>query len=460
MPDLFLAAVITGSYISPIKLALYLVLVFMWLPLVGWVHKDAEMLGTRHIFWTAVVFGTWAAGTLVWLLVPVFIIGLLIYVLVGGAGAIGYVMHRNALVPEFQRVGTVQHIKGLIAREGKKLDTLKSFAFITANNNEVPTPEPKTPEFFGYKAAYDLFSDAMWRRAYDVVLSPTPENYSVIYYVDGTALKQQSIAKDQTDYLIRFLKGLSNLDINEKRKPQKGKFTIFREEKRIDWEVSTAGSTAGEQARIKLLTQLTITKLGDLGLTTEQLEQLNGLRNARAGVFIVSGPRNSGVSTTFYSLVRNHDAFLNSICTVERQPTSNMPNITQNVFRLSDSGITTFAKKLQAVVRLDPDIVGVADCEDAETAQIACAAARDGKLLYVTLESDNVIKALGKWIKLVGDKNAAVGSLLGITSQRLLRKLCDECRQAYEPNKDLLRKFNIPAEKAKVLYWAGKVVYD
>jgi len=459
MPDLLLA-VVSGSYISPIKLTIYLLLVFLWLPLVAWVHKDAETLGTKHIFWTAMVFGTWAAGSFVWLLLPVFIIGLLIYLLVAGSAALGYVMHRNALVPEFQRVGTVQHIKGLIVREDRKLDTLKSFIFITANNNEVPTPEPKTPEFFGYKAAYDLFTDALRRRAYDVVLSPTPENYSVVYYVDGTALKQSGITKDQTDYLIRFLKGLANLDINEKRKPQKGKFTIFREQKRIDWEVSTAGSTAGEQARIKLLTQLAITKLDDLGLTTEQLEQLKGLQNASEGVFIVSGTRNSGVTTTFYSLLRRHDAFLNSICTVEKQPASSLLNITQNVFKLSDSGITTFARKLQSVVRLDPDIVGVADCEDAESAQIACAAARDGKLLYVTLDADNVIKALGKWIKLVGDKNAAIAPLLGITSQRLLRKLCDQCRQAYEPNKDLLRKFNIPPEKAKVLYRAGKVIYD
>jgi len=460
MPELILAAAINGGYISPIKFLVYLVLVYLGLPLVAWVHRDAEALQTRHIFWTAVVFGTWAAGSLVWLVVPVFIIGLLIYLLVAGAAALGYVMHRNALVPEFQRVGTAQHIKGLISREDKKLITLKSFLFITANNNEVPTPEPKTPEFFGYKAAYDLFSDVMWRRAYDIILSPGPENYSVIYYVDGAALKQQSITKDQVEYLIRFLKGLSNLDFNEKRKPQKGKFTIFREQKRIDWEVSTAGSTVGEQVRIKLLTQLSITKLGDLGLTTDQLEQLTSLRGADSGLFIVSGPRNSGMTTTFYSLLRNHDAFLNSVCTVERQPTSNLPNIVQNVFKLSDSGITTFAKKLQTIVRLDPDIVGVADCEDAETAQIACAAARDGKLIYVTLDADNVFKALAKWIKLVGDKNTAIAPLLGITNQRLLRKLCDQCRQAYEPNKDLLKKFNIPAEKAKVLYRAGKVIYD
>ena len=109
---------------------------------------------------------------------------------------------------------------------------------------------------------------------------------------------------------------------------------------------------------------------------------------------------------------------------------------------------------------MEPDVVGVADCTDGETAQIACAAAKDGKIVYVTLEADNVIRAIRKWIKLVGDRNLATETLLGISNQRLLRKLCEECKQAYEPNKELLRKFNVPAEKAKVLYRAGKVQYN
>ncbi len=105
------------------------------------------------------------------------------------------------------------------------------------------------------------------------------------------------------------------------------------------------------------------------------------------------------------------------------------------------------------------DIIGVADCKNTETARVACAAAKDGKIVYVTLKADNVLRALGKWMKLVGDRNLAVENLLGISNQRLLRKLCDECKQAYGPNRELLRKFNIPAEKAKAFYRPGKLQY-
>ncbi len=208
------------------------------------------------------------------------------------------------------------------------------------------------------------------------------------------------------------------------------------------------------------MTQQTITRLTDISLTPEHYEQLNKIREVKQGLFIVAGPTKSGVTSTFYALLRNHDAFLNSINTLERKPSAELPNITQNVFTLSDTGTTTYAKKLQSVVRMGPDVVGVADCQDGETAQIASAAARDGKIIYVTLKADNVIRALGKWMRLVGDRKLVAEALLGISSQRLLRKLCDVCKQAYEPNKELLRKFNIPAEKAKVLYRAGKVVYS
>jgi type II secretory ATPase GspE/PulE/Tfp pilus assembly ATPase PilB-like protein len=459
MPEI-LAAIEYGDYISPVKLAVFLLLFFGWLPVINWVHSDAQAVGTKNAFWTAVVFGTWALAGLVWLLIPLFIIGLALYLIAAAAATLSYVMHRNSLVPDFQRVLTIDHIKDLFAGRAKKVEALRSFIFISANNNEVPIPEPKTPDFFGYKASYEMFKDALYRRAYDVICTPALENYGVTYYVDGAALKQPGIPKDQMEYLLRFIKNLANLDIDEKRKPQKGKFTIFQNNRRIDWEINTAGSTAGEHMRAKQITQQNITKLADLGLTSEQLEQLKVLRNAKKGVFIISGPKNSGVTTTFYTMLRNYDAFLNSITTLERQPSGKLPNIVQNTFALSDSGVTTYAKKLLSVVRTDPDIIGAADCEDAETAQIACTAATDDKLVYVTLLEENVLRALDKWIKLVGDRNKAVDCLLGISNQRILRKLCEQCKQAYEPNREILHKFNIPAEKAKVFYKSGKVVYD
>ncbi len=461
MPDLLLTAIEYNNYISIVKVIIFMVLFFLWLPVLSWVFEDAKAIGTNEVLWTGIVLGTWAAAAVIWLVVPLFVMGVLFYLIAAGASSLGYVMHRNARVAAFDRVLTVDHIKGLLVAKEKELDTLKGFVFITANNNEVPMPQPKTPDFFGYKSAYNLFTDAMWRRAQRVMFSPATDNYSVTYYIDGAALKQPTIGKDQMEYLIHFLKDLADLNVEEKRKPQKGKFTISQQGKKlIDWEVATAGSTAGEQIRLKQLTQKDIASLSDIGLTQEQYEQLNKISELKQGLFIIAGPKKSGATNTFYSLLRNHDAFINGICTLEKRPSADLLNITQNVYSLSDTGTTTYAKKLQHVVRMGPDIVGVADCEDSETAQVTAKAALDGKIVYVELKADNVVKTLGKWMKLVGDRNLALDGLIGISCQRLLRKLCEECKQAYEPKKEVTRKFNIPAEKAKVLYRAGKVQYS
>jgi type II secretory ATPase GspE/PulE/Tfp pilus assembly ATPase PilB-like protein len=460
MPDLLSATIEYGGYISIIKLVVYLGMFFAWLPLVSWVHNDAKTVETNDVFWTGLILGAGAAGAVIWLLIPIFIVGALFFLMAVGAISLAYVKHRNARVLDFDKVLTVDHLKNLFVSQEKKLEALKSFTFITANNNEIPVPEPRTPDFFGYKTAYEILSDAIWRRASSIIFSPTAQDYQVAYNVDGTSLKQPTIARDQMQYFIRFVKDLADLDTKEKRKPQKGKFKIRQHKDDTSWEVMTAGSTAGEQVRLKPVTQETISRLTEIGLMPEQEQLFNQFRQIKQGIFIVSGPPKNGVTTTLYSLLRNHDAFTNSINTLERQPSAQLPNITQNIFNLTDTGTTTFAKKLQTVVRMGPDIIGVADCEDAETAQIACAAARDGKLVYITIKADSLIQALGKWLKYVGNKGVVADTLLGVSNQRLLRILCDECKQAYAPDKELFRKFNIAAEKTKVLYRTGKVQYD
>jgi type II secretory ATPase GspE/PulE/Tfp pilus assembly ATPase PilB-like protein len=460
MPNLLLTSVEYSSYISIPKFIIFLVLFFPWLPLVSWVYQDAKFVETREIFWTAIVFAAGAAGVTIWLVVPLFIIGMMFYITAVAAASISYVAHRNTRVLDADRVLTSEHIKNLFVSKEKKLAALKNFVFVTANNNEVPMPEPRTPDFFGYKVAYDIFNDAAWRRASDIVFLPTHQDYNITYQIDGAALKQPSMTRDQMEYFTRFIKNLADLDANEKRKPQEGKFTIHQGDNCIEWEIATAGSTAGEHIKLKQIIHQDITRLPDIGLMPDQYEHLNKFRELKQGVFIVSGPEKAGVTTTFYALLRNHDAFINNINTLERQLSAELPNITQNLFALSDTATTTFDKKLQAMVRMGPDIVGVAGCQDKETAQIICQAAKDTKLMYVTLEADSVVKATTTWVKLVADTKLATETLLGVGNQRLLRRLCNECKQPYTPNTELLRRFNIPAQKAKVLYRAGKVQYD
>jgi len=461
MPILLTAVTNYGGYISPIKFAAFVVLFFAWMPLVRWIHLDARAVRTKATAWTAAIAATGAGAIVIWLLAPFFVIGILFYLIAVGATAMAYVVHRNARVADFERVLTAQHIKGIFVNEKKKFAAAtKGISFITANENKAPLPKAKTPEAFGFKTACEVFEDAVWRRTSDIIFQPNPQGYSVTYIIDGIPTKQPQKTKEQMEYFLHYLKQLADLDTNERRKPQTGNFKVIKNLQELKWEITTAGSTAGEQIKLTKREAYSLMNLEDIGLQPDQLIRLQSIRELKQGLFIISGPKKSGVTSTFYAMLKNHDPFMNNINTLERHPAAELSNVTQHIYSLADTGITTYAKKLQTVLRTAPDIIGIADCEDPKSAQLACAAARDGKIVYVTLEANNVIGALGKWLKFVPDKNSATENLVGILCQRLVRKLCNECKQAYQPKQELCRKLNIPADKMKLLYRPGEIQYN
>ena len=455
-----LAALEYGGYISITKLVLFWACFVGTLPLLAWMHRDAKAVGAEAGLWVGSLLGTLAFGVLFWWSIPIFAVGLVLYLLATGTVAILYVKDRNARVMQFDRVLTVEHFKRLLSRQAQGAEALNEFVFVTHNKNQVPFPEAKTPEFYGYKIAYDTISDALKRRVTTLAFTITAQGQSISYEIDGVANKQPESPKEQLDYLLRFAKQLADLDLKEHRKPQKGLFQIWQGKTTIDWEVKTAGSTAGEQMTIRRVARDNALRLSELGLATEQAEALKGMGKLKQGIFIVSGPPSSGLTTTFYAFLREHDSYMNSIQTLEKEVGAILPSVTQEVYSLADTATATYAKKLEEMVRLGADIVGLAECNDPETAKVVCRAAGDNKMFYVVLHADSALQALGRWLKLVGDRKAATADLVGISCQRLVRKLCDHCKQAYSPNPDILKKFNLPADKAKVLHRAGKVIYD
>ena len=154
MTDVLAAAAFSG-YISIIKLIGFIILFFAWPPLVSWVYDDGKTIEVQEVTWTGVVLGAGIVGTIIWLLVPVYLVGMLFYLIAVGGTALAYVKHRNSRVLDFDRVLTVDHIKSLLVSKEKRLEALKSFTFVTANKNEITVPEPRTPEFLGYKITYD-----------------------------------------------------------------------------------------------------------------------------------------------------------------------------------------------------------------------------------------------------------------------------------------------------------------
>ena len=462
MPSDLIAAVGYGGYISLWKLLLFALAVFGWAPLVCWVFNDTQAVRTNAFTWTLAVAIGGSVALSLWLIIPVFFVGLLLYLIVFGGISIAYITHRNSRVADFEKILSADHLRGLFANQQKKIEKVShGLSFITANGNEVPLPEPKSQELEGFIVTCDLIDDAIWNRADVARLVPQKEGYAVVYEIDGAATKQDPKTREEVDSFANYIKQLAGLNVEEKRKPQRGPFkAVLPDGERTDWEIRTSGSTAGEQIRIERISAISSRKVKDLGLNENQIESISSLRNVKSGLILISGIKKSGLTSTFYTLLSNHDPFLNNINTLERQVSAELQNITQFTYNLSDTGTTTFARRLQTILRKGPDIVGVSDCEDAQTAQLASAAANDGRVVYVVMEADSVNEAMVKWLKFVGNNALVADTLTAVINQRLVRRLCEDCRQSYQPNPALFKKFNIPPEEAGTFYRPGEIEYD
>lgn len=462
MPIDLIAAVEYGGYISLWKLLLFVLAFLSWAPLVRWVFIDTQAVRTNVFMWTLAILISGIVSLLLWLMIPVFFIGLLLYLIVLGGVTMTYVTHRNAQVADFEKILSADHLRGLFVNPQKKVEKLShGISFITGNGNEVPLPEPKSPEVEGFSAICDLIDDAVWNRADAVSLIPQKDEYAVVYEIDGVASKRDPKTREEVESLTHYVKQLAGLEIEEKRKPQTGRFTaILADDESAVWEARTSGSTAGEQVRFDKMSGVVSRKIEDLGFNENQIDSIRSLRDIKKGLIIISGPKKSGLTTTFYTLLRNHDPFLNNINTLEKAISAELQNITQFTYSMTDSGTTTFSRRLQTIFRKGPEIVGVGACEDAQTARLASAGAKDDRIVYVVLEAASVNEVVEKWLKLVGDKNLVADTLTAVLNQRLVRKLCEECRQPYKANPALLKKFNIAPEEADSFYRPGEIEYD
>lgn len=462
MPSNLLAAVDYGGYIHLLKLILFVLGFFAWAPLVNWVFTDSQAVRTNVFVWTLAMVLCGMITLFLWLLIPVFFVGLLFYVIAVTGAAMAYVTHRNSRVADFEKVLSADHIRGLFVNSHKKIEKgTHGITFFTGNGNEVPIPEPKSMELEGFLLTCDLIDDGVWSRADVIHLVPQREEYGVFYEIDGLSVKQDPKLREEVDSFIYYVKQLAGLEVQERRKPQTGRFkAILPENNQISWEVHTSGSTAGEQIRLERASELVSRKVKDLGLNENQLEAIESLREIQSGVILVTGPKKSGVTSTFYTLLGNHDPYINNINTLEKAPAAELPNITQFSYSLSDTGTTTFARKLQSVFRKGPEIVGVGGCDDAQTAVLCCSAANDGRIVYVAFEAKSVVETVEKWLKLVGDRKLVADTLTAVVNQRLVRKLCTDCRVPYQPNPALFKKFNLPPNDTHTFYRPGEIEYD
>ena len=244
--------------------------------------------------------------------------------------------------------------------------------------------------------------------------------------------------------LISRIKIMARMDIAEKRLPQDGRIEIRIADRNIDIRVSTLPTSFGERVVMRLLDKSsTLVPLEDLGLSRQDLDHFLRLIRAPHGIILVTGPTGSGKTTTLYSAL----GILNSpdvnIITVEDPIEYQMNGISQ--MQVNPKIGLTFANGLRTIVRQDPDVILVGEIRDMETAEIAIQSALTGHLVFSTLHTNDAASAITRLIDMGVEPFLVSSSVNAIMAQRLVRKICPHCREAYEPPQSYLDRAGLTA---------------
>ena len=448
------------GYVNPIKIVATLGLLYAWAAGVQWIDRDTNKVKTRREHWNMIVLAGGLVGYVALLIPPwsggLFLVGTAFWALISGGAMLAYVIHRNSRVLPETRILTVGHAKRLVSRGGEKAASEKGMRVQLAGRDGKKVDLPTDPEEArDFDAVQDFLYDVLWRRAEVADLVAGKESYRVAYRVDGVAAEStEGLPPEQGERIFRYLKKLAGLNVEEIRRPQSGKIRcalLSHTGEPPEAEVRTSGTMAGERLTLKTQAGPVLMRLPDLGFAAPRLESIKGFLQKPHGLVLITAPPRNGMTTTQYAILKSHDAYINNIHALEREKLLDLDNVTQQIFEGSNKDVN-YARMLQSVLRREPDIVLVDLCEDHETAMVATRAAAEDRKIYMGMHAKDTFDALGKYVTLLSDNKMAAKALLGATNQRLVRLLCTDCREAFQPDPATLKKLNLPADKIDKFY--------
>ncbi|WLD13809.1 GspE/PulE family protein [Planctellipticum variicoloris] len=456
---------LTGFYFGWFRLIYLVGLFFLWVWTCRWIDEDAHGLKVRPMFWNTIALFGGTAGFVLALCMPAFPVAFLVMTTAYALPMGLYVYERNQRVPDSGKVLTPRHLKSvglrLLGRLGIKFGTrevreaiggppIRLIGKSGKGAGEVDRSK-QVESSGGYLAARELIYDAILRRTTDIHLEPKEDEIAVRLRVDGVMYPAEPFDRSTGDAIINIFKVLGAMDITERRKPQDGSFRAETEGRQIDFRVATQGVQFGEKMSLRILDQGSSVKtLPMLGLRKQLMEQVAEIVHQPHGMFLSCGPTGAGKSTTLYAALQEIDALESNIITIEDPVEYKMANVTQ--IEINTKAGQTFAGSLRSVLRQDPDVLLVGEIRDAETAKIACQASTTGHMVFSTLHANDTVTALFRLIDLGVEPFLLASSLSAILGQRLVRKLCEDCREPYRPDVELLHTLGLPAEKVDKFY--------
>jgi type IV pilus assembly protein PilB len=285
---------------------------------------------------------------------------------------------------------------------------------------------------------YAIYS-AVKEGASDVHIEPGDASLRVRFRIDGRLHEKLRPPSMMAAAIASRIKIMASLDISERRLPQDGGIHVMMDKRPIDLRVSTMPGKHGEKVVIRIIdNDKASVNLERLGFGVDTLKEWRRLIGLPHGILLVTGPTGSGKTTSLYAVLQELNSEDVNICTIEDPVEYNLHGVNQ--FQVHEKAGFTFASALRSLLRQDPDIIMVGEIRDGETARLATQAALTGHLVLSTLHTNDAPGAITRLINLGIEPYLVAASVTGIMAQRLVRKLCQQCKQAYEPTPNEVRQ--------------------
>ena len=303
------------------------------------------------------------------------------------------------------------------------------------------------------KYVTQLISNALKERASDIHVEPFEKRVRIRYRVDGVCIEKENPPKKLQGPILSRIKIMSRMDMAEKRRPQDGRIKIHLHGREIDLRVSALPARHGESIVMRILDkEKALVDLEQLGFHESDYNRFNKIIKRPNGIFLVTGPTGSGKTTTLYAALKKLNRPDVKIITAENPVEYNLAGINQAEVR-HEIGLT-FQRILRAMMRQAPNIILVGEIRDRETADIATQAALTGHLVFSTLHTNDAPSAITRLIDMGVKPFLVASAVMAILAQRLIRILCPECKEQYEPTDVELRSVGLTRSRLE-----GNVVY-
>ena len=453
VPAFSVLAVEMGGYVSIWKTIPVFLVLLAWTRALTWTDKDAV---SAHLPRTALNIGNLLGlvlGFTLFFMIPGFFLAFLILMLVFLAEVGTYLALRHNKVGLHDLQGQFQDWLKTFKKKETVKDEPGQVRIMTKGGAAVTPPEKDALDRPAYEAMVYALSDPMKKGAEQIDLAPGPTGVQVKFMVDGVQYSGPIIDGTAGGGAITMLKGAAGLDPEEKRKPQVGQLKASLEGQRKDLRLQTAGSTAGEFARIIVNPKdRHALHLEQLGMTEKQVATMKELIKDLPGLILLVAPKDQGLTSLQYGVLRAHDAFLTHIHTIERDADQDLEGITQNKLA-PNAPPAEEAKVTSWVISQEPEVILLDKVEDPRTAADLAKYAKERRA-YVGIQAGSAAEAIEQWRRVLGNTDQALEPLRLVIAARVVRKLCSACKVPYAPDPNTLRKLGMNPEKVTQLFQA------